>query len=138
MMRYIASATARDTSYLWRLLTSAIMYLICDALDREAFNRGNSVYFPRRVIPMLPEALSNGLCSLNPEVDRLCMVCEMNIDDAGNFQDYRFFPAVMHSHARLTYTLVAAMLEDPRGEDARNIKAFFLIFSFFINYLRYC
>ena len=93
-----------------------------DPLDREAFNRGNSVYFPRRVIPMLPEALSNGLCSLNPEVDRLCVVCEMNIDDAGNFQDYRFFPAVMHSHARLTYTRVAAMLENPRGEDAAKYK----------------
>ncbi len=89
-----------------------------DALDREAFNRGNSVYFPRRVIPMLPEVLSNGLCSLNPQVDRLCMVCEMGLDGAGNFSGYRFFPAVMHSHARLTYTKVAAMLENPKGEDA--------------------
>ncbi|HET7061766.1 MAG TPA: ribonuclease R [Nitrosospira sp.] len=93
-----------------------------DALDREAFNRGNSVYFPRRVIPMLPEVLSNGLCSLNPQVDRLCMVCEMKIDGAGDFQDYRFFPGVMHSQARLTYTKVAAMLENPRGEDARQYK----------------
>lgn len=90
-----------------------------DALDGEAFNRGNSVYFPRRVIPMLPEALSNGLCSLNPEVDRLCMVCEINVDDAGGFQEYRFFPAVMRSHARLTYTRVAAMLENSKGEDVR-------------------
>jgi ribonuclease R len=89
-----------------------------DALDKEAFNRGNSVYFPRRVIPMLPEALSNGLCSLNPQVDRLCVVCEIRIDGTGNFEDYRFSPAVMHSHARLTYTKVAAMLENPRGEDA--------------------
>ena len=74
-----------------------VSHYVCplDALDREAFNRGNSVYFPRRVIPMLPEALSNGLCSLNPQVDRLCMVCEMNLDDAGNFREYRFFPAVM-------------------------------------------
>jgi ribonuclease R len=94
-----------------------------DALDREAFNRGNSVYFPRRVIPMLPEALSNGLCSLNPQVDRLCMVCEMNLDDAGSFRDYRFFPAVMHSHARLTYTKVAAMLDNPKGEDARQYES---------------
>ncbi|MDE2366377.1 MAG: ribonuclease R [Betaproteobacteria bacterium] len=94
-----------------------------DALDREAFNRGNSVYFPRRVIPMLPEALSNGLCSLNPQVDRLCMACEIRLDDAGNFGDYRFFPAVMHSRARLTYTKVAAMLDDPKGEDARQYES---------------
>ncbi|HVK55352.1 MAG TPA: ribonuclease R [Burkholderiales bacterium] len=81
-----------------------------DALDQEALNRGNSVYFPRRVIPMLPEELSNGLCSLNPEVDRLCMVCDMNISANGDIKQYRFYPAVMHSHARLTYTKVAAML----------------------------
>ncbi len=90
-----------------------------DALDQEAFNRGNSVYFPRRVIPMLPEVLSNGLCSLNPQVERLCMVCEMNIDAHGDFGAYRFYPAVMFSHARLTYTKVAAMLENPKGEDAK-------------------
>lgn len=101
-----------------------VSHYVCplDALDREAFNRGNSVYFPRRVIPMLPEALSNGLCSLNPQVDRLCMACEMNLDDAGNFREYRFFPAVIHSHARLTYTKVAAMLEDRKGEDARQYE----------------
>lgn len=75
-------------------------------LDREAFARGNSVYFPRRVIPMLPEALSNGLCSLNPKVDRLCMVCEMDIGATGAIKKYRFYPAVMHSKARLTYTQV--------------------------------
>ena len=86
-----------------------------DALDVEARKRGNSVYFPRRVIPMLPEVLSNGLCSLNPEVDRLCMVCDMTIDAHGEITDYRFYPAVMHSHARLTYTAVAAMLADPQG-----------------------
>lgn len=90
-----------------------------DALDQEAFNRGNSVYFPRRVIPMLPEVLSNGLCSLNPQVERLCMVCEMAIDAHGDFGGYRFYPAVMFSHARLTYTKVAAMLENPKGEDAK-------------------
>jgi ribonuclease R len=66
-----------------------------DALDREALNRGNSVYFPRRVIPMLPEVLSNGLCSLNPQVERLCMVCEMQLDATGDFRDYRFYPAGM-------------------------------------------
>lgn len=90
-----------------------------DALDLEGYNRGNSVYFPRRVIPMLPEALSNGLCSLNPQVERLCMVCEMNLDADGDFLDYRFYPAVMYSHARFTYTKVAAMLDDAKGEDAR-------------------
>ncbi len=77
-----------------------------DALDREGYTRGNSVYFPRRVIPMLPEALSNGLCSLNPEVDRLAMVCDMQIGPAGAIRDYRFYPGVIHSHARLTYNQV--------------------------------
>ena len=82
------------------------------ALDEEARARGNSVYFPERVIPMLPEILSNGLCSINPDVDRLCMVCEMFITPAGVVKDYRFFEGVMRSHARLTYTKVAAMLVD--------------------------
>ena len=83
-----------------------------DALDLEAYERGNSVYFPRRVIPMLPEELSNGLCSLNPDVDRLCMVCDMAVTQKGEIKQYRFYPAVMHSQARLTYTKVAAMLYD--------------------------
>ncbi|MEW5889630.1 MAG: ribonuclease R [Pseudomonadota bacterium] len=82
------------------------------ALDAEAFERGNSVYFPRRVIPMLPEKLSNGLCSLNPQVERLCMVCDMAIAANGAIKRYRFYPAVMYSHARLTYTEVAAALYD--------------------------
>jgi len=82
------------------------------ALDREALARGNSVYFPQNVIPMLPEILSNGLCSLNPLVDRLCMACEMEINARGDITAYRFFEAVMRSHARLTYTKVAAMLVD--------------------------
>ena len=86
-----------------------------DALDAEARNRGNSVYFPRRVIPMLPEVLSNGLCSLNPETDRLCVACDMIIDSHGEVGDYRFYPAVMWSHARLTYTAVAGMLADSKG-----------------------
>ncbi len=89
-----------------------------DALDGEARERGNSVYFPRRVIPMLPEVLSNGLCSLNPGVDRLCMVSDMEIDHLGGIVAYKFYPAVMHSHARLTYTEVAAMLEDASGTAA--------------------
>jgi RNAse R (EC 3.1.-.-) len=80
-------------------------------LDNDAIDRGNSVYFPRRVVPMLPEALSNGLCSINPDVERLCMTCEMNIDSEGNLLDYKFYPAVMLSHARLTYTKVSQILE---------------------------
>ncbi|KAA0452055.1 MAG: ribonuclease R [Candidatus Thioglobus sp.] len=82
------------------------------ALDTDAIARGNSVYFPRRVIPMLPEEISNGLCSINPDVERLCMTCEMNIDADGNLLDYKFYPAVMFSHARLTYTKVSKILED--------------------------
>jgi len=85
------------------------------ALDEEAHGRGNSVYFPDFVVPMLPEKLSNGLCSLNPDVDRLCMVCEMRIDRDGQIRDYRFFEGVMRSHARLTYTQVGQMI-DERGD----------------------
>jgi ribonuclease R len=94
-----------------------------DALDKEAINRGNSVYFPRRVIPMLPEELSNGLCSLNPNVERLCMVCDMQISADGEIQSHRFYPSVMFSHARLTYTKVADMLENPKGDNAREYAA---------------
>ncbi|WP_407671033.1 ribonuclease R [Nitrogeniibacter mangrovi] len=86
------------------------------ALDHEARERGNSVYFPRRVIPMLPEKLSNGLCSLNPQVDRLCMVCDMAIGPTGAIKQYRFYPAVMYSHARLTYNQVAAAVFDKDPE----------------------
>ena len=81
------------------------------ALDDEAQNRGTSVYFPEQVVPMLPEALSNGLCSLNPDVDRLCMTCEMSIGADGKLQNARFYEAVMKSKARLTYTKVAAILD---------------------------
>lgn len=81
------------------------------ALDAEARERGNSVYFPDRVIPMLPEVLSNGLCSLNPDVDRLCMCCEMYLNQQGKLTRTRFFEGVMRSHARLTYNKVAAMLD---------------------------
>lgn len=81
-------------------------------LDREAIQRGNSVYFPDFVVPMLPEALSNGLCSLNPNVDRLCMVCEMTVSARGKLSGYKFYEAVMHSHARLTYTQVGQILEE--------------------------
>jgi len=92
-----------------------------DALDLEARERGNSVYFPRRVIPMLPERLSNGLCSLNPDVDRLCMACEMEISADGDIGKYRFYPAVMRSRARLTYTKVAGVIADPKSAVARDL-----------------
>jgi ribonuclease R len=82
------------------------------ALDTDARLRTTSVYFPRRVIPMLPEALSNELCSLRPNVDRLCMVCDIQIDSTGTIKTYEFYAAVMNSKARLTYTEVAAKLPD--------------------------
>jgi ribonuclease R len=80
-------------------------------LDKEAINRGTSVYFPNRVIPMLPESLSNGLCSLKPEVDRLCMVCDMQVSAKGKVSRSRFYQAVMYSHARLTYGQAQEMLD---------------------------
>jgi ribonuclease R len=91
-----------------------------DALDAEALNRGNSVYFPRRVIPMLPEALSNGLCSLNPDVERLAMVCDMSIGPKGAIRAYRFYPAVIFSHARLTYTQVWDWLSGQKPPEAKH------------------
>ncbi len=90
-------------------------------LDKEAFNRGTSVYFPQRVVPMLPESLSNGLCSLNPDVDRLCMVCDMTIDLEGQIKRSKFYPATMRSHARLTYTEVHHYLT-VTGNDAAKTK----------------
>jgi ribonuclease R len=80
-------------------------------LDQEAQERGTSVYFPHFVLPMLPEALSNGLCSLNPHVDRLCMVCDLKLSRTGRVTGYEFYPAVMHSKARLTYNQVNQYLE---------------------------
>ena len=88
------------------------------ALDAEAEQRGNSVYFPERVIPMLPEILSNGLCSINPQVDRLCMACELYISNDGKLLRSRFLEGVMKSHARLTYDEVAAMVVE-RQSDVR-------------------
>ncbi len=93
------------------------------AIDIDAYDRATSVYFPRRVIPMLPEKLSNGLCSLNPEVERLCMVCDMLITAKGDIHAYQFYPAVMFSHARFTYTEVAAILANTRGPEAIKRKA---------------
>jgi len=89
-----------------------------DALDADALERSTSVYFPRRVIPMLPEKLSNGLCSLNPAVDRLTLVCDAVITAKGQIKAYQFYPAVMHSAARLTYTEVAAILANTKGTEA--------------------
>ncbi len=92
------------------------------SLDRDAFDRGNSVYFPRRVIPMLPEKISNGLCSLNPQVERLCMVCDMAIAANGVIKRFRFYPAVMFSHARLTYNEVAAALYENDPASTEKLK----------------
>jgi ribonuclease R len=108
----------------WRLLVAIAdvsHYVRADSpLDREARARGTSVYFPDRVVPMLPEELSNGLCSLNPHVDRLCLVCEMHVTRGGEVTRSRFYDAVMRSAARLTYTDAAAMLVTarPRGPHA--------------------
>ena len=110
----------------WRLLVAIadVSHYVQtgSAIDIDAYERATSVYFPRRVIPMLPEKLSNGLCSLNPDVDRLCMVCDMLITAAGEIQGYQFYPAVMHSHARFTYTEVAAILGNTRGPEAARRK----------------
>jgi ribonuclease R len=89
-----------------------------DALDVDALERSTSVYFPRRVIPMLPEKLSNGLCSLNPAVDRLTLVCDAVITETGDIKAYQFYPAVIHSAARLTYSEVADILGNTKGPEA--------------------
>jgi ribonuclease R len=94
-----------------------------EAIDADAYERATSVYFPRRVIPMLPEKLSNGLCSLNPEQDRLCMVCDMVVGTDGAIDAYQFYPAIMCSHARLTYTEAAAVLANTRGPEAQRRSA---------------
>ncbi|MBN2606224.1 MAG: ribonuclease R [Thiotrichales bacterium] len=91
-------------------------------LDKEAFERGNSVYFPQKVIPMLPEKLSNEMCSLNPKVDRLCMVCDMSIDDEGKLERTQFYDAVMHSKARLTYNQVHDILTNDQSEHRNTFK----------------
>ncbi len=103
----------------WRLLVAIAdvshYVSVGSALDAEAIERGNSVYFPGRVIPMLPEVLSNGLCSINPKVDRLCMVCEMQVSSSGKVKSHRFFEGLMRSHARLTYDKVAAIIDGQAG-----------------------
>ena len=111
----------------WRLVVAIadVSYYVQpnNILDKEAFDRGNSVYFPRRVIPMLPEALSNGLCSLNPQVDRLCMICDMVIDHNGKVTSYKFYPSVMESKARMTYTDVSILLNETSPELIEKYKA---------------
>ena len=111
----------------WRLLVAIadVSHYVQNgsAIDVDAYDRATSVYFPRRVIPMLPEKLSNGLCSLNPEVERLCMVCDMLVTQEGDVCAYQFYPAVMWSHARLTYTEVAALLANTRGPEALRHQA---------------
>ena len=110
----------------WRLLVAIadVSHYVetGSAIDIDAYDRATSVYFPRRVIPMLPEKLSNGLCSLNPEVERLCMVCDMLVTAKGEVHAYQFYPAVMFSHARFTYTEVAAILANTRGPEASKRK----------------
>jgi len=93
-----------------------------EPIDDDAYERATSVYFPRRVIPMLPEKLSNGLCSLNPYEDRLAMVCDMLITAAGEIHAYQFYPAIICSHARFTYNEVAAILANTRGPEAAKRK----------------
>lgn len=106
----------------WRLLVAIadVSHYVKpgEPLDADAYERATSVYFPRRVIPMLPEKISNGLCSLNPEVQRLSMVCDMLVNTEGEVTAYQFYPAVICSHARLTYTEVAAALANSRGPEA--------------------
>jgi len=110
----------------WRLLVAIAdvshYVLPGTALDDEASGRGTSVYFPERVIPMLPEVLSNGLCSLNPKVDRLCMACEMHINKSGEILEVEFHEAVMRSHARLTYDQVAAAVVDKDENQRQQLK----------------
>jgi ribonuclease R len=107
----------------WRLLVAIadVSHYVQpgDALDRDAFERATSVYFPRRVLPMLPEKLSNGLCSLNPQVERLALVCDMVISPDGLVKAYQFYEAVILSSARLTYDQAWAALADPEGAEAR-------------------
>ncbi|TCT02740.1 ribonuclease R [Paralcaligenes ureilyticus] len=122
----VEMGTAKRKKSGWRLLVAIAdvshYVRVGDAIDADALLRGTSVYFPRRVIPMLPESLSNGICSLNPKVDRLVLVCDMVIHasgaNAGTVSAYQFYDAVIHSHARTTYTDVWAALQQPTGPAA--------------------
>jgi ribonuclease R len=121
---------------LWVAIADVSHYVCPDSpLDQEAALRGNSVYFPARVVPMLPEALSNGLCSLKPDVDRLAMVCEMELTGTGVLAKYRFYESIIHSHARLTYTQVGEVLEqgshvdvdDQRVSDLKRLHSLYRV-----------
>ncbi|MCG8413931.1 MAG: ribonuclease R [Pseudomonadales bacterium] len=119
-------ATAnRDRSWtLYVAIADVSHYVgVASALNEEAQNRGTSVYFPGHVVPMLPEKISNGLCSLKPNCDRLAMVCELTISAEGETIAYKFYEAVIHSHARLTYTEVADMLQPPTTASQEKIKS---------------
>ena len=117
---------AQSTKQGWKLyvaIADVSHYVqVGSLLDEEAQKRATSVYFPEQVIPMLPEVLSNGLCSLNPLVDRLVMVCEMQINRKGEMIDYQFYEGVIHSHARLTYNKVSQLLEKPNSKEARFMR----------------
>ena len=110
----------------WRLIVAIadVSHYVkpAEAIDADAYERATSVYFPRRVIPMLPEKLSNGLCSLNPNEDRLAMVCDMLVTATGEIHAYQFFPAIIRSQARFTYNEVAAILANTRGPEASKRK----------------
>lgn len=117
----------------WRLLVAIadVSYYVRpdEPMDQDAIERGTSVYFPRRVIPMLPEALSNGICSLNPGEDRLALVCDMVIPAegarAGTITAYQFYPAVIHSHARTTYTQIWDAIQQPQGPAAKSLGSIY-------------
>lgn len=126
----------------WRLFVAIadVSYYVRPGsiLDKEAVNRCNSCYFPNYVIPMLPEKLSNGICSLNPEVDRLCMCCEMKIAQDGSMENYRFYPAVMRSHARLTYNEAWMMISEGKAQYPEheacidNVKELYALYKAFL------
>jgi ribonuclease R len=124
---FIGKSVGRaKTSNGWRLIVAIadVSHYVKpgEPIDDDAYERATSVYFPRRVIPMLPEKLSNGLCSLNPNEDRLAMVCDMLVTAAGEIHAYQFFPAIICSHARFTYNEVAAILANTRGPEAAKRK----------------
>ena len=123
-----------NTWKLWVAIADVSHYVLPNtALDEEAYVRGNSVYFPEQVLPMLPDMLSNDWCSLKPQVDRPCLVCEMSISNQGNLKEYQFYSALIHSHARLTYTQVSQYLESkqfpeehqPLEQPLKNLEVLF-------------